>query len=690
MKIDSVELQRRWTLSWEAQNLYVSRYQLIDSWYNAYRKHLEQGENWSDSYRFPELFGAVQRKFDNLVEFWPEMKVKGNGDEVISLQSAYDHQVAISNLEREKNRVGLDTVKFGYGILFCAPVRYEREVRKEGKTDKQLFYDGLGAERIDPRDFIPAYSALVLHDHTGQAACPYAFRRRIYYYNTFKLKYGTSDYDQKIVDSVQPVTYSGAFSGERGLTQDEGREKEQGQYVVVLEYWDQENDIFEVYANSFANKIYDSKDGIPYSHKQLPFHMYYDYRKDDSIYGIGEVELNMPYNIFRETMLNLMVDNAKLELQPAYVVAGDVNFNEEEAELQPGAIFTLRGNNVGKVGDSIMPYRAGGIPGDTVGLVNIIEDSRITVTGDDTKALYANPNQLATQTLAKREAMQKRIRGNVIRNAVESEFYLANQIISYLGDELAKPYKDGKKTTFRNIKIDGYKAIQDKKESKVEFKRIYGSDDEYYLNPEVAKEYTNQEIEVVEAKLDEQIKRDQIEKLMLFVQQVMGVAQANPAVLEGFDVMEFLKEVSTQLNLDIGKIFPPLEQSEDDIDVVNAEHDQIALGQVPEIKEGEDSQAHYMKHIEYERSPVFKKLSKKAQDAMKKHKTLTLQNVQSQKAGAIEGSAGAMGAAGQGGEQATIKGLLGQLGSTDQGGRAGIPSQALNAGVRAGQSVRTA
>ena len=223
-------------------------------------------------------------------------------------------------------------------------------------------------------------------------------------------------FDQEIVQNIQPTAYSGGFSGGRPPTEREGREKEYGKFVIVVEYWDQENDDLIMYANNWQNKFYESKEGIPYAHKQLPFHFYYDYRREDSIFGIGEVELNMPYNLFKETVVNLMIDNAKLELQPAYIIAGDVNFNAEESELEPGAIFTLRGSNVGKVQDSIMPFRPGGVTTDIPLVLNTIEDSRIVVTGDDTRALYANPDQLATQTLAKREALQKRIRGNIVRN----------------------------------------------------------------------------------------------------------------------------------------------------------------------------------------------------------------------------------------------------------------------------------
>lgn len=668
--IDAADLQAKWNYSWEAHQDEVTKYTLIDQWFTAFEKHLRTGEDWDDAFRFPELFGAVQRKYDELVDFWPSMKARGDGDEVISLQSAYDHQVRISNLEREKNRAGMDAVKCGLGWTFVAPVRYTKKT-KEGE---KLFYDGLGAERVDPRDIIPAYSALVVHDHTGQAYCPYLFRRRVFYIDTFRQKYSNSKFNQEVVKKITPTSYDGAFSGDRTMTQREGREKQAAQFVVVLEYWNQETDDLIVFANGFENVVYESPVGIPYSHKQLPFHPYYDYRRQDSIYGLGEIELNMPYNLFRETVLNLMIDNAKLELQPAYIVAGDVNFNTEEQELEPGAIFTLRGPGVGKVQDSIMPFRAGAIGGDIPFVMDTIENSRITTTGDDTRSLYENPNQLATQTLAKREKLQKRIKGNIIRNAIESEFYLANQICSYLKNELAKPYKDGdNKTIYRKISINGYEALQDKKESKAEFKKAYGAKSEFYLNAEIADGFNRTEIEIITDKLDEQIKRDRVQSLMIFMQEIMRTAQINPEILKDMDVSEFLKDISQNLNLDVGKIFPPLGTAKDQLDIINTEHEQISMGVAPEIKEYEDSMEHYMKHVEFEKSSLFKKLSKKAHDAMKEHKLNTLKNVQIQKTNAGTDREGGMAGAPQIGQQAPVQGMGGAGGGQAASGRAVRP-----------------
>lgn len=623
--LNLTDIQNKWDLSSNAHQDEIDKCVLIDVWYSAFEKHLKLGESYNESYRFPELFGAIRRKYDNLVEFFPNMRAKGDGDGIIAIQSAYDHQVSISNLAREKNRANFDAVKYGWGVIFVAPVRYERKVKDEGK---KLFYDGLGAERIDIRDFIPAYSANLLHDHTGREYCPYVFRRRVYYKDSFLARYEGLEGFKIDMNKIGTTTYDGGFTGSRSLTQRESVEKQDGDYVCVLEYWNQDTDDLVIFANSFDNIIYESPVGIPYSHKQLPFHIYYNYRREDSIFGLGEVEINMPYSLFRETVLDLMIKNAKLELQPAHFISGDIDFDSEENELEPGAIFTVNGVTNGRLADSIVPFRAGGIGQDVFAVVSQIENSRIAVTGDDTTSLYANPNQLATQTNAKKEASQKGIRSNIIRNADETEWYLANQIISYLKNELALPYmNEKKKKVFRKVKIQGYQAIQNKKDSPVKFEKAYGANSEYFLNKKVAEEFEDCEIEVVNDKLDEVLKADKLEKMGVVFGQIAELAQVSPQLIQSMDFTEYLKENMRLLSFDIHKIFPALDKKAEAFDEINIEHDQIAYGIVPEIKPDEDSREHLEEHLEFGKSAIFKKLSKKAQKAYYSHIQLTLTNV---------------------------------------------------------------
>jgi len=155
------------------------------------------------------------------------------------------------------------------------PTEFYRAIRTDDKVDYQLAYRRIGAEKIDPRDFIPAYSAMELHDHTGKDFCPYAFRRRIYYYDSFVTAYGNLEgYNQEKIRNIKPVPYDSAFASQSRIsTKEESIHQQQGQdYVIVLEYWDPVNDVFRVFANDFVEgEIYNSAEGIPFSTQTASF-----------------------------------------------------------------------------------------------------------------------------------------------------------------------------------------------------------------------------------------------------------------------------------------------------------------------------------------------------------------------------------------------------------------------------------
>jgi hypothetical protein len=118
--------------------------------------------------------------------------------------------------------------------------------------------------------------------------------------------------------------------------------------------------------------------------------------------------------------------------------------------------------------------------------------------------------------------------------------------------------------------------------------------------------------------------------MMMFMQQIMATAQINPSILQGMDIIEFMKQIAEELSLDIHKIFPPTATAAQQIDEIDAAHDQIAMGIVPQIPDGGDLMMRYMKAVSWEKTSIFKQLGKQAKDAMSKYKQLILQKIQKQ------------------------------------------------------------
>lgn len=639
--MDTDKIKSRWTNAWEAKQDELDRIEKAYLWLYEFERHLRRGEEGDQVYRFPETFGYVIRRYNEFLQVLPEARVRGSGDGAIGLQAAIDHEKIVSNLDAVKMSVIANATAFGNEALFLCPFTWRRKGR-DGKEWVQ--YSGLAAEQVDWRHFFPAPSYKKLQDHTGKNGCPYVFRRKIYGYETFKEIAAAKGW--KNSDQVIPSTWddSNIWGADNWMTTHETQELTSSKdFVTTLEYWDIVADEFRIYANNGA-ELYVSPDGIPYKHKQLPFHHYRNIYRLDSINAIGEIELNLPYNLFREKIMNLGIDYIMMQVQTPVVVDGDINFNPEEHELQPGAVWNVKGVGAGKLQDHIMPLRfGGGISGQVTGLIQMIENSRISVTSDDTTSLYSNPNQLATQTMAKMQSLNKSIDGATKRNVYDTEYYLVNQMASFVKNELTEPYQDGKVTRFHKVEVKGYDVIQNTDKDKVKFAKGYGSSGSFVLNDKTGKMFEKEEIEVVPAQKDEELKKDQTEKMTMFLQtlfQTIGtLSQSSPNLIqELMGDMNFPELVKLQLkNLglqnELQDVFPIIAKEKFQLDAVDTEHDQIMMGITPPIREDEDSMEEYSLHMEFYKSTFFEKhANKKAKDAMKAHLLLTIENAQVQNA----------------------------------------------------------
>lgn len=642
--ITLVDVKRRWQLAYEAKTEELDRLEKVALWVYEFERHLREGEVGDEIYRFPEMYGYITRRYNNFIEVLPECKVIGKGS--VGLQASIDKEIQNSNLMNKKLSCLASACAYGTSALFIAPYEHKRRFRN---GEMKTLYRGLAAEHVEWKYLFPAPGALDLHDHTGLTSCPYIFRKRVYHIDTFKRIAEANDY--KNWQDIQGTTWGDSNVFGETLFKTAHEEQEivgDKDYVTVLEYWDYENDIFNVYSSGGV-ELFVSPDGIPFSHKMLPFHIYRNSHRLDSINGTSEVAINLPYNLFRERILNLGIKGTELSIQPALVVDGDIGFNTEEQVLSSGAVFSTRGLNGGKLQDHVMPLQMpDGLSNSVFQMIQTIENSRISVTADDTTALYSNPNQLATQTLAKMQSLNKSIEASTQRNLYNAEYYLTLQIASFIKNELASPYKDDKGTNkFKEITISGYDVVQNSRDGKAEFIKGRDTSGKFFLNSKVAKSFEEAEITIISARRDEELKKDKNEKLMTLLNNIMTtmatIAQYNPALIQpifgNMNLQEFLKTAAKALGLttELSDIFPVIKKEGFQLDAVSAEHDQIMAGITPPIRSDEDSLSEYDTHEEFRQSAFFRKYaSKKAIKAMNDHIILTVKNVQIQNSKPVE------------------------------------------------------
>lgn len=628
-----------------AKSVVENKFLLAKQLYEIFEQHLQQGEVWNAPYRFPELFGVIQRKLSELIYNLPESKVRAtrsaSADFAVALQATLDHTDRMDNSLREKVRALFDTLMYGIGIIYegyaiqkkdITPIEDEDDIDSyqdlhldQAETKETItYYDGCVSERVDPRDFFIDDQAGIFYDETGIQGARDCFRRRYYPYSTFMERFKGF----KNIDKIVPVAWGTDFFG-KGKDPYEKESQEQklvSRYVVVYEYWNTELDMICIIANN--QEIYYG--AIPFRHKRLPFVVYYNYRRDDSCWGISEVEIAAPFIYAKEEIINLQMLDVKLALQSPIAVSGDITFNPEENELQPGAVFTLRGLNGGKVQDNIMPLRFGDIPQSSFSVLQKIEDTQIAITGDDTKALYENPDQLATQTMAKQQTAQKRNRSNIMQNTIESERSRVQIRLSNIVQFYAHPYQDiDGNVQFRRLKLEGYHVKQDSDESKPEFTQSYGLISYFTLNPESIGTGEGIEIEVVDAVMEDNIKDKEIKDMMTLLSNLTNLLQLpqGQELAKSISVLGLIKQIAKKMNVDYDEIFPmPLsKEGEDEIDI---EIQLIMMGIVPEIDPSMDPVATLKRYMKFQQTKTFQESDEKSKQALQQLIQLTLSNAQ--------------------------------------------------------------
>jgi hypothetical protein len=594
-----------------------------------------EGDDWRSTYRLPELFGISERKKADLMEHLPTVKIQSDFfDEfnmAVASQATLDHFQFMSGDAHVKAEVIGGAVDYGTGIKMDAVAYVTGMQTPVDDKDPQMFlpkgeqkevvrYHGLAPSSLDIRDAFPDPAATQDHDPSGQKGMEYFYRRVIFTEGAFMATFAN---DEKFsISKVQATPWSNVemFGLDRTMTKHEQEEKHgpndttglpQPKYYVVYEGWCPVEDEHVLMANGIM--IYEG--AIPYKHKGIPATFYYNYKRDDSLWGISEAEINAPFILVKEVLVNLMIDNAKLSQQPVIAISGDINFDPDENELEPGALFMLQGLNGGRVGDAIQPLTFGSSVEPAIAVKNILEDLQIQITGDDSRALMAAPNELATQTLSKREALKKRIRKNVLLNTMKSEKNSVMQQFSNICQFLARPYQDlNGKWKHHIVYVDGFKINQRTKDDRPEFTAVSGHQGTFQLNGEIL-DPEHVRFMLVEEVEDAVQKEQELQSLQWWMQTIFSLAQANPELLQDLDLAMLAKQAGTRFTgIDLEAIFNASSRVIQGMDEMGYYIHQIALGIPPVIHPDGKNNKRLERFRRFARTKEFKLLSKESKN----------------------------------------------------------------------------
>lgn len=612
---DRVEFYRsRFETMREAKQNQTSKFRMIDLLYDAFDDKVMKGHTFGERVRFPKAWAAVERKEAEFVDFIPEVRFNSifedKKDSALSANAVLKHFDNISNERFEDNRARHDTIKYGTGIKFIGWTTKKKFVvptsdeyaddvlLKEAEKIEVTEYDGQAVERVNPKDFYIDEAAYVMYDQTGTNGARDCIWAKRYPYSTFLKQYNKAPY--KNIDLVKPSSLgSSEFGEERDPSKHEQEDDRQSQrWVNVLLYVNEAEDMWCFVANGI--EIFYGAN--PYKHKRLPFVAYHNYRRDDSFWGLSEVEIQATFIYVGETLLNLMIEDTMLAMQPTIAVDGNLQVPKEG--LRPGGVMKWRGQAGGKLKDSIMPLRFGGLDQSASVLKQVLEDEMIASTGDDIRALFISPDELATRTLTKRESRLKRIRKTVYENTVDAKRSEALMKLSNIVQFGAKPVQgiDGK-VHYRRLKIEGSDVHQEKEDTEPHFEQRYGANGYFYLNSKTLHpEFV--ELETIPMQEDELMRKDELEAMMQFLSTystILQVAQADPAqaqrLLDEIDLVGLVKQVTKRFsNFDEETVFPVQAKIEHGRDMIDFEHEAIMFDFNPPIKPDEDSEYHLERH----------------------------------------------------------------------------------------------
>lgn len=172
--------------------------------------------------------------------------------------------------------------------------------------------------------------------------------------------------------------------------------------ITEMRYYNKSNDQMIVLAN--GKEVLNTP--IPFTHKELPFCLFYDYEVIDRIWGMGEYELLAEDIEYRDALRSLSIDVIKAQMGVT-LINEDNDINENTFELWTNSFTRV---------DDINGLKWFSPSINTASIDNAelkVDNDIIAKTGIDFKAQQLSPQETATRTEAKTESWKKKINLNL-------------------------------------------------------------------------------------------------------------------------------------------------------------------------------------------------------------------------------------------------------------------------------------
>jgi hypothetical protein len=540
---------------------------------DAYKNH---DDPYNQKYRSARSEELVQAWIDEISENMPEVNlVAADFRDRDAQEKARGKERALASIDEETGANGEklkrtdDVAALGTGIL------HERWNPDFLNTDGEK--GNLESIRIDPRYFFIDEAAT---DIKNARDCLLRDRMTL---SEFMEKYEDFDISEVKFGKMQNGTPKKAQDGNslHFFTRDEAEAGKNDLntefFVIVYDYWSKSLGKRFVIANNSIVHFEEISD--------LDFSVDYYLKRNDSFWGIGIIEKCAPEIFALDVFTELAFKNGKMALEPMIVGDGGVGFHTG-LKTAPGTMIALSDIGDRNIRDTFAEIRLGGIPGEFFNFREILQDDLTTSSQIDQRALMANPNQLATQTRAKKESFQKRGRSILRRTLWESE-RRRMKIRVRLFDKYIAPLS-------RNFLVNGYFVIRGESENPTFLK-----DSAARGNFRATTKNTKVKVSISvsdsqkKANLDKEA-RDQILTAMNFT---ANLKQIDPEEGKKINVLGMAEMLFENLGLEKSRILE--EYSGRGIDEIQKEHKRMAFGakvSVPNEEDFETSEIHLEEH----------------------------------------------------------------------------------------------
>lgn len=179
-------------------------------------------------------------------------------------------------------------------------------------------------------------------------------------------------------------------------------DQENENIITEMRYYNKSNDQMII----LANWVEVLNTPIPFTHKELPFCLFYDYEVLDRIWGMGEYELLAEDIEYRDALRSLSIDVIKAQMGTTMI--------DETVDIDE-TTFELWTNTYTRVSDlNWVKFYSPNVSTNSIDNAELkVDNDIISKTGIDFKAQQLSPQETATRTEAKTESGKKKINLNL-------------------------------------------------------------------------------------------------------------------------------------------------------------------------------------------------------------------------------------------------------------------------------------